>query len=483
VPLREAAAGAAPAGIERISRWLAGRSSRRSFLGRAGQAAVLVAGGEVMAGLLLADPAEARVCGQSGVSNKCPTYDCDEVWGWCWYSTGCCADGLLKKICDCCGFGFPNVHGYCPSGHNVKCIVESCGADPRVQTRSTSRLPFDDPIALAAGVSSQRWIDGSAAAVVVAGVDALVAAIAAPLAAASNLPILLTGPAGLSGRTIAEIQRLGARRAIVVGVAAAAEGDLARYGLTVERVGPAGGGGDPGALSIEVARRLRAAGRPNRQVCVMATGESAVLAGVAGAAAAARGYPLVVGFTAALDGANDPAARAAVTFMCGPEAAAFAGDVPGGFPVTAAGRELTSDVIARSVLGQPPNAPGAALLPGAAIAGAAGLVGIGGPVLLHSAGSLDGVRDALFAIRTALRRVAVAGAAGGLGDEAVLELQSIINGFEAHKLIGVAGQGLPVISQPLDERPLGRARVGTAKAPPPDAAGGGYWTSRAGLDE
>lgn len=85
---------------EELGRWAARRTSRRSFIGRAGKIAVLVAGGPTIVALL-ADDAEARVCGQTGVSEKCPTYDCDDIWGWCWYTTGCCADGLLKKICDC----------------------------------------------------------------------------------------------------------------------------------------------------------------------------------------------------------------------------------------------------------------------------------------------------------------------------------------------------------------------------------------------
>ena len=126
---------------ETAARWLAGRTTRRSFLGRFGRGAVLVAGGTSLASILTTQEAEARVCGQSGVSEKCATYDCDDVWGWCWYATGCCAGGALKKICDCCRVNYPNVHGYCPSGTNVLCIVESCGADPRVQVVTVRRLP------------------------------------------------------------------------------------------------------------------------------------------------------------------------------------------------------------------------------------------------------------------------------------------------------------------------------------------------------
>ena len=78
--------------VELLSRWLTVRTSRRSFLGRLARVAVLVATGPTLA-VMLARRAEARVCGQTGVTPKCPTFDCDgedDVWGWCWYaSPGC----------------------------------------------------------------------------------------------------------------------------------------------------------------------------------------------------------------------------------------------------------------------------------------------------------------------------------------------------------------------------------------------------------
>lgn len=66
--------------VERWGRRTAARTTRRAFLGRVGKAAVLVAGGPA----LLVERAEARVCGQSGVAPKCPTFACDmpdSVWG------------------------------------------------------------------------------------------------------------------------------------------------------------------------------------------------------------------------------------------------------------------------------------------------------------------------------------------------------------------------------------------------------------------
>lgn len=462
---------------ERASRWLAGRSTRRSFLGRAGQLAVLVTGGEVMVDLLLGRPAEARVCGQSGVSVLCPTYDCDAVWGWCWYATGCCADGGLKKICDCCAVDWPNVHGYCPSGTNVKCIVESCGADPRVMTREMARLPYDDPAALAAGVSSVRFPKASSSAVVVAHVDPAVAAIAAPLAAAFEMPLLLATADDINSRTAAELQRLGARKATLVGWALGAGviDKLGRYGITTDRFGSAG---TAEGLSVQIADHIRSTKGATRQFCV-AGADIASLAGVAGAAAASRGYPLVLGVDAAVAAATGPSPRAVVTHMVGPVAAAESGRVPGGYPVVGPGLEGTSARVARALVVEGARPTGVGVAPSTAAAASAGLAAVGGPVLLHAPGILDGARDALFAIRDSLRRAVAGGGTGALDARGYYELQSIVNGFEAHKLIGVAGQGLPVIPQPDAERPLGRARVAST---PPDQPTRGYWTGRADPD-
>ena len=69
--------------VERVGRRLAARHTRRGFLDRMAKLALLVAGGPTLA-TFLAERAEARVCGQSGVTGKCPTFDCTgpgDVWG------------------------------------------------------------------------------------------------------------------------------------------------------------------------------------------------------------------------------------------------------------------------------------------------------------------------------------------------------------------------------------------------------------------
>jgi hypothetical protein len=66
---------------------------------------------------------------------------------------------------------------------------------------------------------------------------------------------------------------------------------------------------------------------------------------------------------------------------------------------------------------------------------------------------------------------------GGLATSEYWKLQGAANGFRVDQLQGVAGQGLPVIRQPLAERPLGRARTDGAldwgSTSPPN-----YWTTQ-----
>ena len=205
---------------ERAARWLASRTTRRGLLANAGKRALVLTGGGAIAGLL-AERASARVCGQSGISPICPTYDCAGpgfVWGWCWYaSPGCCADGGLKKICDCCKSGFANVHGYCPDGTNVYCATESCLEDPRVQTVLVDWTELSDASAAALRFSQYRPA-GSASTVVVGNpVEPLWAAVAIPVAVEFGVPLLFSGPG-----TAEELVRLGATTVIGVGPVAEA---------------------------------------------------------------------------------------------------------------------------------------------------------------------------------------------------------------------------------------------------------------------
>ena len=460
---------------ETAARWLAGRQTRRSFLGRLGRGAMLVAGGSTLATVLLDQEAEARVCGQSGVSPKCDTYDCDDVWGWCWYASGCCAGGELKKICDCCRADHPNVHGYCPSGTNVLCIVESCGTDPRVQVVSLRRAVTDDAVTASALASRARYPAGAGRTVWLVDVaDRLVVSVLAPAAAKAGAVLLLTGGTGLSAQTVAELQRLGTTNAVLAGpgLGAGVEEGLGRYGIEVERFEPTA---DLGSLSRRVANDLLAAGA-RRVVCVEPVGMSALTAPLGAALAASKGYPFVVGVDLAKELASaDDASRPVLTYLVGPEAAARAGEVPGGHPFHAGEWGPLSVDIFRVAFEAEKVDHGRIALVAVGSAPEQAALTFGGPILVHAPLALAGARDSLFAFRDRFRAAVLIGATNALSTQAYYEFQSIVNGFDAHKLIGVAGQGLPVIEQPVEERPVGLARRSQA---PMVRAESRYWTDR-----
>ena len=456
--------------IETVSRSLARRRTRRSFLGMVGKGAVLVAGGSSFVGVF-ADRAEARVCGQSGVSPKCANYDCvDAVWGWCWYANGCCAGGRLKKICDCCA-PVNNVHGYCPSGTNVKCIVESCGTDPRVQTVPIARVQTNNAIAIAAAFSRVRFGRNSKPVVVVANAeDLLSSAVAATAAAAVGGPLLLTQGSSLDSQVAAEIQRLASTDVKIVGlgISNAVDDKLVAYGRNVERLSSATNHGD---MSSEIADFVRARTGAKRAVCVETSGASLALAPVAGAAAANAKSMLLVGANAAAAKAND---GVVLTYMVGQEAADRAGQVAGSKPV----RSGDSFAVAAELAGYMSGVEKASVasITLAPWANNSGLAASPGMVLLHSRpNGLDGAREWMFANRNGFRQAYAVGESGALNNDGYYETQSVVNGFDAHLLIGEAGQGLPVISQPESERALGRARISSV-----DDSGesSNYWTER-----
>lgn len=458
--------------VERAGRWMASRSTRRSFLGKLGRGAVLLASGPTVA-TLLADPAGARVCGQSGVSAKCPTFDCHDVWGWCWYATGCCANGGLKKICDCCATAWPNVHGYCPSGTNVKCLVESCGTDPRVMVASTHRVHTDDITALAASVSATRFAARSAPhAVVTSSAFTHAAAVAAPIAQQLGGPLLIIPPDGPNGFGIAELQRLDLKRATFVGprLSAGAVQDFERYGVAVDRLFDVD---DLGAMSLAAATWLRERGASPRALALDG-GSSLELFAAAGAIGGTTGWPVLVGRTATEAAANGGPGSPDTTYLVGPEAVAMGSGIRGAYAVSGSGNETVAANLAE-VTGLTRTA--AALAYTALGPAVLGLSGFAGHLFLHLAGTLGGreTRHQVVAHRTTIRRLVAAGATGALSNDDYYLVQGIVNGFETHLLIGRAGQGLPVISQPVDERPIGRARVASDPAPAPDDP---YWVSR-----
>ena len=461
--------------VERYGRGLAARTTRRTFLDRMAKLGVLVAGGPTLASLLV-ERAEARVCGQSGVTGKCPTFDCTgpgDVWGWCWYaSPGCCSNGGLKKICDCCTVNFPNVHGYCPSGTNVRCIVESCAADPRVM--AVGVIPLGAASGIEASLARARRLPDAMGGTVVVGdaEDVLAASVAAPVAGVADGALLLTGRAGLDGAVRAEIVRLAPVEILVVGPALppTIDAELQTIAPTIRpSVAP-----DLSLASLEIARYLQQRAGARRAFCVETTGVSAEAAPAAGAAAAARKVPLLVGVDQAITAATGEDALA-VTYLVGPEASARAGQVPGGFPLRTADRDgLALEVSSVAAGSERLRGLTVHVVPGGSADAAVGATA--GIVVYHPDGVIGGGLAAWLRIhQPALGRAFTYGGPGALGSGGTYELQSSLNRFDTHVLQGVSGQGLPVISQPLGERELGRARE--KGAPPADRSS--YWAGRA----
>lgn len=446
---------------ESAGRWLAARTTRRSFIANAGRAAIVATGGSAVAAVF-ATRAEARVCGQSGVSPKCPTYDCDApgVWGWCWYANGgCCADGGIKKICDCCRAGHPNVHGYCPEGSNVYCIVESCLEDPRVMKVQVQRHAGSTAVLLGL-VRSQRTVSGLSSVVVIGdGDDPLMAALAAPVAADLAAPLVLSHGAQLVDPVRDELLRLGAKRFVLVGSNHSASVVSALKALgSVEHIGAAAG---VAAASVEVGAWLMARKARPQVFCIGAGSLSAAVAASVASLAALRRAPVLVSPDAVstLRAAGESFSATFVTDEVGS---------PG--PARAAGDEFVrgSDAIAISrllagiALTDEPRATFALVLsPVSGVVPSFGLIAPGAVVVLHGDEATDpDLRTWLEAARGRLSRIDVAtDARGALGADGIYQVQSAANGFNSHLLIGMDGQGLPVVVQPMEERPIGRARI------------------------
>lgn len=444
--------------VEGAGRWTASRLTRRSLFGRFGKTAMLVVGGSQVAGMLV-DPAHARVCGQSGVSPKCPTYDCNDTWGWCWYAKGCCAGGALKKICDCCATNWPNVHGYCPGGTNVKCIVESCGTDPRLQTVALSRLRQDDPGALAATLRQMQYPNGSGVVVLADAEAVLATGVAMCVGSAAGAPVLTVPRSGLTPDVLAEIRRLRAKAVKIVDpwLPSSADRALQAEGIQVERVGSST---TVEALSFEVAVWIGAHLRPPKAVCMVEDALAWRTLPLATMLAASRGYPLLIGFGAAQAYRQHTERHGfpVTTFLVGPGASKVGRGMPGGLRMPNDSLTgLAADVATVAQKAEGVSIEVVAVVPAHAAATLA-VAALRVPVLVHVPGVLDGARDWLYANRAGIKLVYVVGDQGTLTTASYADLQSVLNGYEAHQLTGRGGQGLPVIPQPRDERPIGRAR-------------------------
>jgi hypothetical protein len=451
---------------ERAGRWLAARTTRRSFLGTVGKVGLVAAGGSVIS-QVLAERAEARVCGQSGVSPKCPTFDCfaPSVWGWCWYAgnASCCADGGLKKICDCCRADHPNVHGYCPEGTNVYCVVESCLEDPRVMKVLVNSYNGATPAAMSIQRTAAIGAGSLGSVVITHPTDRFLAALATPVAARLGAAVLTTNLDGLIPEVAAEITRLGAKRVVVVGSGFGAPVLESLAGLVGGAVEHIGTHPSVPAASIEVARWLVAAGSQDRAYVIGTAGQSQLVAPAVGAAAALDQGMLLIGADAA---AAFRAERqsVALTFVGDEGLAGAAGadrQIPG-----ADAFELARKLANLRLEAEPAAVFPLAVLVGDDSAYSAALVQPGSLALLHGADIIDApTRDWLLSHRTKLSAAHVAaGGRAGLSEARVYDVQSAVNGFNAHLLVGGDGMGIPVIPQPNEEKAMGKARV-TGPAP------------------
>ena len=464
--------------VEGASRWLAARSTRRSFLATTGKVAVVTAGGATLASVF-ATRAEARACGQSGVSPRCPTYDCvgdDVVWGWCWYaSPGCCTNGGLKKICDCCKRNHPNVHGYCPDGHNVYCMVESCLEDPRLQRVSLERTFATDAVDVSLARLATRAA-GTTPQIVIAAGEPLAAAVAGPLANVLGVPLLLTDPKAVRPGLAGEVTRLGVERAVVIaaGISAVVIGALRTIIGDVEIIGSAT---DIAVSSVDIALRQTDGRDSSDAVCIGADALSLDIAAAASSYASARNIPVLIGIDA-INAFRAQSGRAGSTLLVGDpvvsagasvaNSIAVKGSDPRALSLALADRLFDLSAATATAAGTTPEKYGLAFVPASSARIGVGYVPVGGPLIVHSDGAISPeLRDWLQARRA---RFAVAecvlGIPGSFPDLALLELQGALNGFDRQFLRGDDdGVGIPVFAQPLEERPIGMVRV-TGPLPP-----------------
>ncbi len=464
--------------IEHLGRWTARRTSRRSFLHRIGQLAVVVAAGPSIATLLMRR-ADARVCGQSGVTPKCDTFDCvgpGDVWGWCWYaSDGCCRNGGLKKICDCCTVNYPNVHGYCPSGTNVRCIVESCGTDPRLQTVALSPLAWDGGAigyhhsSVAAG-HLRTGRPATTKAVLAPASNRWLQYIAAPLAGSLGVPLLSIGSGGPGAEDLAILTELGTTEVLTVGPIPGL-GTVTGRGITATAATLSA---DPVVASIEVADHIRSVNDINRTVTVARSGLSADAAPYAAAFAALGGFPLVVTLAAAAT-----VGRPSLFVAINPTGAAadLVHDKTRSTSLESLTAELGALAAALPTVNNGATGNRVAIVP-AGSADVIGLANLGVPVVAHPPDRLGHLEQWLqdYSLQWGeLTEVFHVSGPGSLITSEYWQLQAAVNGYRVDQLKGVAGQGLPVIRQPLAERPIGMARTDGAftwgsESPP------AYWT-------
>ncbi len=441
---------------EIAARWLAARSTRRSFLAGVARVAMIGVGTKAVSAVLT-DQAQARVCGQSGISPMCPTYDCvgpDVVFGYCWYaSPGCCANGGLKKICDCCGVGYKNVQGYCPEGSAVYCVVESCLEDPRVQTVPLERYVVADVVEASIASLLDRAPGSSPTVVLVTGDDPLMVGVALPVATELGAPLVACDRGALRPGLSDALTRVGVRKFAVIGsFAPALLTELERFG-TLDRITTTE---DPASMSIETAKWMAQRTGFYEAVCVGAGASALTLAPVAGAYAAQRRRPLLISPDAVGAFLGD---RSAAVALIGSEVAEASSRFAGSVAINSDDPQLVSITVANRTFRAVSGRMGITFADASQSSIIAPLA-LGATVVLVPQSSNDALRDWLMNTRKRFSGAVLARTVSAPADDAlVYALQSALNGYDAHLLSGNDGDGLPVFAQPLAEQALGAVRV------------------------
>jgi hypothetical protein len=320
-------------------------------------------------------------------------------------------------------------------------IVDAEAAVAQPVPRIVQRVSGSDRTATAAAVS--RGVFSSARTVVLARADEYADALAgAPLAADLDAPLLLSGRDRLSPAAATEIERLGAREAVLLGGRAALADQVARdlesRGLQVRRIQ----GANRYATAAEIARELPSSGE-----VIITEGENADRARgwpdalSASGLAAARGIPilLVTRDTLPAETAGAISGSSEVLVVGGPAAVsdpvASAAGRRGSSVRRLAGsdRYATSAVVAEEALRRGGSASttwvatGRAFADGLVAGAAAGTTG--GLLLLIDGQDLDASaasRDFLASRRGAITSLRVVGGTGAITPATEARLREIV---------------------------------------------------------
>jgi len=312
----------------------------------------------------------------------------------------------------------------------ISVVTLGCATGPDAfATTPVARLAGGDRIGTAIQASGVAFPSARSAASVVltSAFDFPDALAGAPLAAAKNAPLLLTDPAGLSGSTLAEIQRVAPPGATVYvlggpgAVATTVDQSLVAAGYVPQRIA----GIDRFDTSVKIAEAL---GSPS--TVFLATGDVFADALSAGpAAAVAHGAILLT------DGAGMPASvglylaglPSRTVFTIG-NAAALA--YPPGTRVAGSDRFVTSALVAQRFFPSP-SVVGVATgynYPDA-LAGAAAMGVIGGPVLLSDPFVLPpGIDFYLGAHAATVTQAFLFGGVASLTDSIYFDVSSALGG-------------------------------------------------------